>query len=105
MYTIDAGGSGPSTAENGAPTSVEARAKAVRDMQELARVTGGRYFQASNSQALLEVCREIDRLERREIQSFQYRRYYEGFVWFALASFVLFAALGVLELTVWRKVP
>ena len=105
IYTIDAGGAGPSAAENPTPTSAETRAKAARDLQMLAQVTGGRYFQASDTPALLDVCREIDQLERQTIQSFQYRRYFEGFTGFALASFVVLVMIGLLELTMWRKVP
>jgi Ca-activated chloride channel family protein len=101
IYTIDAGGVGPTTTENNAAS----REKAVRDMSELARVTGGQYFRADNTQSLLDVCHEIDQLERQPIQSFQYRRYHEGFAWFATASFVLFVLVGVMELTLWRKIP
>src|SRR5438046_3415124 len=48
---------------------------------------------------------DLDRLERSEITSFQYRRYYEAFPWFGLASFALWVLVGLLELTFWRRVP
>ena len=74
-------------------------------MEAIAQITGGRHFKVQDADSLLEVCGEIDRLEAQEIQSFQYRRYYEGFTWFAGASLALLALTGVLELTIWRKVP
>ncbi len=108
IYTIDAGGAEGGGGEGGAASTEEraaTRAQAVQDLQTLAAITGGRYFQASDGQSLLDVCHEIDKLERRTIQSFQYRRYYEGYSWFALGAFGLFVLAGVLELTVWRKAP
>jgi Ca-activated chloride channel homolog len=95
VYTIDAGGQ----------TSSAARDAGIHALQEIAKLSGGRYFPAGNTQALLAACQEIDHLERTQVESFLYRRYYEGFAWFGLASFVLFVLLQLLELTVWRRLP
>ena len=54
---------------------------------------------------LLEVCVEIDRLEKQEIVSFQYRRYHELYPWFGLAALALVLAWVTLEATVWRRLP
>jgi len=54
---------------------------------------------------LLDVCQQIDRLERVQIESFQYRRYYEAFAWLALTSLLVWMTILVLETTVWRKIP
>jgi Ca-activated chloride channel family protein len=108
IYAIDAGG-GAGAVENRTVATEEeriaARERAVQDMKELARATNGQYFPASDTQALLDACHEIDALERHTLESYQYRRWHEGFAWFATASFALFVAVGVLELTLWRKVP
>ncbi|HXG13483.1 MAG TPA: VWA domain-containing protein [Gemmataceae bacterium] len=100
IYTIDAGRESNAVGESAAD-----RAAAVEVLQDVANRTGGKYFPADNSQALLAACREIDRLERQEIESFQYRRYHEAYPWFGLASFVLWATLCLLETTVWRRLP
>lgn len=114
IYSIDAGGSGASTKEpvareegNSDNTSSpgEARVKAVRTLEEMARISRGQYFQARDTQGLLKACRVIDDLERNELRSFQYRRYHEAYAWFALASFVFFAAALALERTIWRRIP
>ena len=62
-------------------------------------------FAAHDSAALLEVLRTIDRLERRPAESFQYRRYAEGYPWCAGAALACFALALGLELTAWRRVP
>jgi Ca-activated chloride channel family protein len=106
IYTIDAGGDNMSPGTEGmAGTSVATRLDAMRTLEEVAHITHGKSFRAQDTSQLLNVCREIDRLERQDIESFQYRRYYEGFPWFGLAAFCLFVGIRVLEMTIWRRVP
>jgi Ca-activated chloride channel family protein len=102
VYAIDAGGDAPGTET---PAEGADRAAGERALQAVAKLTGGTYFRAHDTPGLLAVCRRIDRLERQEIQSFQYRRYYEGYPWCALGSFVFLVALYVLEWTAWRRLP
>ena len=54
---------------------------------------------------LLQTCRTIDKLERSEIQSFQYRRYHEGYPWLGPGALLLWGAALALEMTVWRRIP
>ncbi|HWG42955.1 MAG TPA: VWA domain-containing protein [Gemmataceae bacterium] len=114
IYTIDAGGPGASIKESKAKEGSElertaspgeTRAQAVRTLEELAHITHGKYFQAHDTKGLLAACQSIDTLERTDIQSFQYRRYHEGYPWFALAAFVLFSTAVGLERTIWRRIP
>jgi Ca-activated chloride channel family protein len=100
IYAIDSGGDPGVTDESSA-----VREQGVRTLRDMARITSGKYFQARDADALLAVCREIDQREREEIESFQYRRYHEGFRWFALAAFALFVSACVLDRTVWLRVP
>ena len=106
VYCIDAGGDGSTVQEPGARASTLAnRAEGLRTLQEVAHITGGRCFSARDTKSLLAVWREIDALERSDIISFQYRRYYEGFAWFALAALAVWLLVGALELTVWQRIP
>jgi Ca-activated chloride channel family protein len=103
VYAIDAGG--PGAADEDGPASAEARADAVRTLQDLASSTGGQYFTARDTPALVAACRAIDREERSPIASYQYRRYHEAYPWLALSSFVFFVLALALERTLWRKLP
>jgi Ca-activated chloride channel family protein len=110
IYTIDAGGHPPGVdeARTGAATSVSpeaTRQAAVASLKELARVSGGRYFAASDTDALLDACATIDTLERAPIRSFQYRRYHDLARWPGLAAFALWGLALALEVTIWRRVP
>jgi len=109
IYTIDAGGE--TNVEEGigtvppTQTAAEIRADGVKTLQAVAQITGGRYFRARDTASLLAVCREIDRLERKDIQSFIYQRYDEGYPWVGLAAFLCWIVVIVLEATVWRRLP
>ena len=67
-------------------------------------VPDGRGF-ALDTDALLRACRTIDGLERTEVTTFQYRRYHEGYPYFALAGLAFFSLALALESTLWRRVP
>ncbi len=106
IYAIDAGGesAGAEAVGEDRTRSAEDRAKAVKILQAVSeKMTHGKYFRAHDTRALIEVCRDIDRLERQTIESFQYRYYSEGFAWFGLAALVLLAAVQVLDWTVWAR--
>jgi len=97
IYAIDTGGDDAGDAEM--------RAAGKLAMQEVARITGGKYFAAGDTSRLLEVCGEIDRLERRPIESFRYRRYREWHAAFGLSAFALLFAAGLIHWTLGRRLP
>src|SRR5205085_319145 len=69
-------------------------------LTDVARMTGGHYFRATNAQALDEITREIDRLERTPARTHTYTRYTELFRWpLGAAVLALFTELGLLA---WR---
>jgi Ca-activated chloride channel family protein len=97
VYTIDAGSDIGSDAVS--------RAAGVESLREVAAMTGGRSFSARDAQSLLNVCREIDRLERRPIQSFLYRRYRDVHTPFGVAALFLLLAGRFLDSTWGRRLP
>jgi Ca-activated chloride channel family protein len=98
MYTLDAGI--PAAGE-----ATEGRQDAIESLQDMAAISHGHYFRTRDTAGLLEAWHQIDRLERSDIQSFQYRRYHEAYPWFGLASFVFYLVALILELTLWRRLP
>jgi Ca-activated chloride channel family protein len=46
-------------------------------MREIARRTGGRYFNATDPQTLAEIYAQIDRLERAPLRAISYREYFD----------------------------
>jgi Ca-activated chloride channel family protein len=108
IYTIDAGAEVDSASVPDDATkadALKARENAVATMEELAKITQGRAFAARNITALAAACREIDRLEREVISSYQYRRYHEAWPWLALGSFIVFLLALVCEHTLRPMYP
>jgi hypothetical protein len=84
---------------------VEGARKAREALEAVSRLTGGAYFRARDAAALLRACQEIDRLQKDVVTGIDYRRYYEGFAWFALSALGSWFAVLALETTCWRQVP
>ena len=69
-------------------------------LQEIAEITNGRFFRATDNQSLKEVYREIDALERTEIEVTEYQNYTELYSWFTIPAafasvFFIFLSRGV----------
>lgn len=58
-------------------------------LQKIADLTGGRYFRASNTDALREIYSEIDRMEKTEIEMNEYDDYDERFMMLWLPGLML----------------
>lgn len=101
IYTIDAGGDPPADDKDAAAVRLDGR----RVNETVAEMTGGRSFTANDGGQLLEVCQQIDAMERQPLVSPVYRRYHDYRPWLALAALVLAALAFGLEQTVWRRIP
>ncbi len=74
-------------------------------LQEVARITDGKYFRATDRESLQKIFAEIDQLEKTKIEVKQFTRYKELFVnWLALGLGVLVLEI-VLTNTRFRKIP
>jgi Ca-activated chloride channel family protein len=58
-------------------------------LRDIARRTGGRYFRATDSESLKEIYREIDALEKTEIETAAFQRYTELFRIFLIPGIML----------------
>lgn len=74
-------------------------------LREIARVTNGEYFRATNTESLQEIYDEIDRLETTEIEKVGYFEHTELFHYFLTASLLLLLLEIVLRRTVLLKLP
>ena len=57
-----------------------------KTMQEIANLTGGQYFRATNNRSLEAIYKEIDELEKSKIEVTEYRKKKEEFFPFALIA-------------------
>jgi len=110
IYTVGAGTKGlaPFPAKNVFGYKVYQSLKIEIDdegLTEIAKITDGRYFRATDTDSLKEVYRQIDSLEKTEMEVTRYTEYKELF------HYLLFPALGiflfeiVLANTRFRRIP
>ena len=74
-------------------------------LRTVAEVSGGRYFVAADGEALRNVYREIDRLEKTEIETLELAQHDEAFLPYALAAGLLLLVEIVLSNTWLRRAP
>lgn len=59
-------------------------------LKDIAKLTGGKYFRATNNEKLEEIYDEINKLEKTEIEEFKYTRFEEKYrPWIFLAGILL----------------
>lgn len=74
-------------------------------LQLIAGKTGGKYFRATDREALAGVYAEIDQLERTKVTEFRYLQYHEHFASFVLIGLALLGIATVIGSTVLRTLP
>jgi Ca-activated chloride channel family protein len=74
-------------------------------LRKIADQTGGKYFRATDAQALRNVYQEIDRLEKSKIRVHQFRQREELFGKYLFAAFLLLLAEALLTATRLRTMP
>ena len=74
-------------------------------LQNVAQITGGKYFRATDTEALRQIYAEIGEMEKTKIEVKEYTRYSELFLPWLLAGLLLLLAEMVLSQTVLRKIP
>lgn len=74
-------------------------------LQNIADVTGAKYFRATNKQKLKEIYSEIDQLEKSKIDVTEYKRKKEEFLPFLLLATAIFIVELLLRLFVFKTNP
>jgi len=74
-------------------------------LKAIAEKTGGMFREAEDADALAAVYKEINRLEKSEIQAIRYMDYKEGFLPFALLALALITVEIILSCTLFRRLP
>jgi Ca-activated chloride channel family protein len=74
-------------------------------MKQIAELTGGKYYRATDEKVLRQIYREIDKLERTKIDVEEYRRVAEVFSPWLLGALAALALEVILSLTGLRRLP
>lgn len=73
-------------------------------MREIAKMTGGKYYRATNNRSLKAIYEEIDQLEKSKIEVTEYRKKKEEFFPFALIALLLVVLEFVIKNTVLKTI-
>jgi len=74
-------------------------------LKEIARITGGKYFRATDEKSLRNIYNEIDALEKTTIENTDYKEHKEIFQSFLLMAMLLIALEVVLSNSIFMKAP
>ena len=73
-------------------------------LREVARITGGEYFRATDQESLAEIYSQINELERTEIEVLEYLNIRELYGWLVIPASVIGLLLPVLGTGIFKKV-
>ena len=110
VHTIGIGENGvapfPATGIFGTPRLVPKQLEFdEQTLRSIAQQTGGQYFHATSTEGLIEIYKEIDRLEERKELVHQYLDYQERFVLFLFLALFSFLIAEILQATILRTIP
>ena len=74
-------------------------------LQEIATVTGGKYFRATDNTKLRSIYQEIDKMEKTKINISEYSKKNEMYPYFVMIAFILLSLEIVLRNTILNKLP
>lgn len=74
-------------------------------LRQVADMTGGRYFRATDNQKLRDIYAQIDRMEKEKVEVVEFHRYTELYIEYLLAAALLLAAELLLAGFLFRKIP
>ena len=72
-------------------------------LKEIASITGGKYFRATNNAKLKEIYSDIDKLEKSDIEEFKYYNVEEKYRLFLLPALLLIGLEMILKFTLFRS--
>ena len=74
-------------------------------LQEVARLTNGKFYRATDTERLQAIYDEIDALEKTEVELQQFSRYEELFAWPLALGLLIFGLEQLLNYTRFRRLP
>jgi len=74
-------------------------------LKEIAKVTGGQFYQATDTEALKKVYETIDQLEKTEVKVNEFFDYKESYVQYLWPAIILLIISWLLQRTVFLRIP
>lgn len=109
IYTVGVGARGEAPYPVQTPFGIRRQMVPVdideKVLNEVATLTGGKYYRATDNRTLKAIYREIDKLERTKIEVTAYRKYSDLYGSWLMLGIVIFIAEVALRATIFRQLP
>jgi Ca-activated chloride channel family protein len=110
IYTIGAGTRGtapyPFTDQFGRVVYQEVNVDFDEEaLKQIASISGGEYFRATDTKSLERIFAEIDKLEKTKVEVEKIAQYRDLFPWFLIAGLSCLTMEVLLSQTIWRRAP
>ena len=76
-----------------------------KSLEQIASMTSGRYFRATDTRSLKTIFSEIDKLEKSKVEVEKIANYRDLFPWVLMAGLACLVAEILLSQTLWRRLP
>ena len=109
VYTIAVGTIGQ--APYPVQTSIGVRTQMIpveideKTLTQIAQITGGQYFRATNNKALIGIYKEIDQMEKTKMSVQEYSKKQEDYVRFAMIGLLFLLLELLLRYTIFKNIP
>ncbi len=109
VYTVGVGTEGMAPYPFQTPFGIQMQSVEVHIdediLKEISRLTGGKYFRATDNKKLKEIYKEIDRLEKSRIEVREYSKKNEEALPFMLIAGLLILLEIIFKYTIFRSIP
>jgi len=109
VYTIGVGTEGYAPYPFQTPFGIQYKDVEVqideKNLQDIATITDGKYFRATNNKSLIEIYEDINKLEKSKIETTEYHKRKEEFLPYALLALFLLTLSFVLKSTFLKSIP
>lgn len=76
-----------------------------KTLQDIASMTNGNFYRATSRRELLQIYKDIDKLEKTKISAKGYDKRYEAYQIFAFAALIVFFLEILLRIVVFKRIP
>jgi Ca-activated chloride channel homolog len=109
VYTVGIGTMGEAPYPVPTPFGIQMQSMPVEIdealLANIAKMTDGKYFRATNNQKLRDIYQEIDKLEKTKIEVNEYNKRQDEYLWVALIAAIFLGLELTLRFSVFRTIP
>ena len=109
VYTIGVGTEGYAPYPFSTPFGIQYQDVEVKidetTLQDIATLTDGKYFRATNNKSLKEIYKDIDKLEKSKIEVTEFHKRSEEFRAFVFPALIILMLTFILQITYFKKIP